>query len=198
MTRQSKKELNKQAILDSAQKLFESQGYTRTSMKQIAVMSDIAVGTLYNYFDSKGAILLTLLQGKVIEIPPQLDLTASNSDEVLESIRQAILSDLSFITIVDKLTWQDVFQTITTEYPRNQILGSNFSQFDQQYVEKISSYLEQKQSLFKQKIDINLTVTVLYNCLATTIIRYIYNDWDILKLNEVVDKQIGFILYKLM
>jgi len=41
----------------TAMQLFESNGYTATTMEQIALQADVAKGTLYNHFSTKEAIL---------------------------------------------------------------------------------------------------------------------------------------------
>lgn len=48
-------------ILDAATKLFVSKGYDHTKAEDIAELAEVSTGTLYNYFDSKGEILLTLV-----------------------------------------------------------------------------------------------------------------------------------------
>lgn len=51
--RERKKEATKANILQTAIGLFEKQGFTATTMNQIAEEADVALGTLYNYFASK-------------------------------------------------------------------------------------------------------------------------------------------------
>jgi AcrR family transcriptional regulator len=50
-----------EAILDAAERLILDQGYHGTSMQQIAREAGIAVGGIYNHFDSKEAIFGALL-----------------------------------------------------------------------------------------------------------------------------------------
>lgn len=47
---------HRQEILDTSLKLFSEQGFHNVSMQQIAEASEFAVGTLYNFFDSKEAL----------------------------------------------------------------------------------------------------------------------------------------------
>lgn len=44
-------------VARTAMQLFESSGYTATTMEQIALQADVAKGTLYNHFPTKEAIL---------------------------------------------------------------------------------------------------------------------------------------------
>jgi len=55
-----KKKKVKDKIVNSATKLFAEQGYFCTSVNQIAKNAEVAVGTIYVYFDSKDEILIEL------------------------------------------------------------------------------------------------------------------------------------------
>lgn len=51
------KAATRQRILDSAQQLFAAQGFETTTTRDIAQAAEIAVGTLFNYFPTKEAIV---------------------------------------------------------------------------------------------------------------------------------------------
>ncbi len=57
----SKGERTHQAILEAAYGLFLEQGYAATSMRQIASKAGLALGGIYNHFDSKGSIFAELI-----------------------------------------------------------------------------------------------------------------------------------------
>jgi AcrR family transcriptional regulator len=57
----SKGERTHQAILEAAYGLFLEQGYAATSMRQIASEAGLALGGIYNHFDSKAAIFAELI-----------------------------------------------------------------------------------------------------------------------------------------
>jgi AcrR family transcriptional regulator len=48
-------------LLDAAHSLFVNQGYAATSMRQIAESAGLALGGIYNHFDSKEAIFHAIL-----------------------------------------------------------------------------------------------------------------------------------------
>jgi len=52
---------HRQEILDTALKLFSERGFHNVSMQQIAEESEFAVGTLYNFFESKETLFEELL-----------------------------------------------------------------------------------------------------------------------------------------
>lgn len=49
-------------ILKAAGKVFAAKGYERATVSDIAKEARVAQGTIYNYFDSKGDILIALLR----------------------------------------------------------------------------------------------------------------------------------------
>jgi len=66
----SKGERTRQAILDAAYDLFLNQGYSATSVRQVAQRAGIALGGIYNHFASKDEIF----QALVIEKHPYLQI----------------------------------------------------------------------------------------------------------------------------
>jgi AcrR family transcriptional regulator len=73
--REKKKERIKAEILKQAERIFNEKGYEETSMADIASASDIAVGTIYNYYKSKPEVYISVMQG----------LTTSETDEAFFS-----------------------------------------------------------------------------------------------------------------
>lgn len=63
-TPSSKGERTSQAILEAAYSLFLEQGYHATSMRQIARRSGLALGGIYNHFESKEQIFESVLLAK--------------------------------------------------------------------------------------------------------------------------------------
>jgi len=56
--REVKKERARRAILDAAREMFFSRGFDGTTIEEIAEEAEVAVGTVYNYFESKSALIL--------------------------------------------------------------------------------------------------------------------------------------------
>ena len=61
ITHQAKEETRRR-ILDAAAELFRSRGFDATTTRDIAREAAIAAGTLFNYFESKEAIVARLAQ----------------------------------------------------------------------------------------------------------------------------------------
>jgi len=56
----SKKKERQEKILDAALKLFTERGYFNTTVNDIQFASKMSVGSLYNYFENKESIAVTL------------------------------------------------------------------------------------------------------------------------------------------
>ncbi len=60
--RERKKQQRRERILGVALDLFLRDGYSRTSMRDIAAGADVGVGTIYNYFESKTDLLAAVFE----------------------------------------------------------------------------------------------------------------------------------------
>ncbi len=62
------KQATRQAILDAAEVVFSDRGFNAARMEDIAERAGVAVGTLYNYFDDRRAILDAVLDASAQEL----------------------------------------------------------------------------------------------------------------------------------
>jgi len=79
----SKSELTRRKILDSAYSLFLDQGYHATSMRQITAKAGMALGGIYNHFESKDEIFTAIIAEKhpYHQIVPLLAVTSGDTVE---------------------------------------------------------------------------------------------------------------------
>ena len=120
--RERKKERTRQGILATAHELFLSKSYEDTIMEEIAEHADLAVGTLYNYFPSKGELLLSLIadsdkrylkEGQELVVKP-----AKRADHALADIM--VLATEHCVRQLGKSIWRHVSATAVTN------VGSTF------------------------------------------------------------------------
>nr|WP_087573237.1 TetR/AcrR family transcriptional regulator [Sphingomonas sp. CDS-1] len=69
--RERKKRAVRQAILEAAERLFRENGYDKTSMSDIAQAANISRKTLFNYVETKPAVVLGLVDAFVGEHMPE-------------------------------------------------------------------------------------------------------------------------------
>ncbi len=86
----------KQKLYDAAMRLFESQGYFATTVEQITVEAGVSKGLVYNYFESKEA----LLAGLIAETTEKMESVAgslSTGESVEESLSGFIDQFLNYL-----------------------------------------------------------------------------------------------------
>ncbi|EKE69470.1 TetR/AcrR family transcriptional regulator [Gallaecimonas xiamenensis] len=77
----SKKQQTRDAVLKAAWDLFQAQGYTQTSTRQIARAAGVADGTVFSHFPSK----LALLKGGMLHLVDQVLALAAGTDSSLDA-----------------------------------------------------------------------------------------------------------------
>lgn len=108
--REKKKARTKQVILKSAHRLLDSKDYNEITMEEIAESSDIAVGTLYNYFSSKADLLLALiLDSDDHYLAEAQSLINSDDDRIdLRLTNVMVLATEYCVRELSKSTWRHV------------------------------------------------------------------------------------------
>lgn len=78
----------KQAIVDTATRLFNQYGYNNVGVDRIIAESNVAKMTFYNHFASKDNLILECLKARDEKIRQQItDITAPNVSNALEELR---------------------------------------------------------------------------------------------------------------
>jgi AcrR family transcriptional regulator len=67
------REATSAAILDAAEQVFADHGLTAAHMNEIATLAGVAVGTLYNHFKDRDALLTALLDARRAELVAVMD-----------------------------------------------------------------------------------------------------------------------------
>jgi len=83
-------------VLAVARRLYARKGYQQTSMVEIARASELAVGTLYQLFPSKEAILRSLLEDRMDELVTRVRAALDGRQDVRDQLRQIVETHLAF------------------------------------------------------------------------------------------------------
>ena len=94
--KQREYEARRDEILSAAEGLFSKNGFFKTSMAEIAVAAQFAMGTLYKFFKSKEDIYISLVESKVEEMLQQLEQAVRNRQRAEDKIREVIRVKLAF------------------------------------------------------------------------------------------------------
>jgi AcrR family transcriptional regulator len=97
--RQRMRETTVQAILTAAEEVFAGKGLHGAHMGEIASLAGVAVGTLYNHFADRDALLAGLLEARRAELLARVDVTMRDKTigarpfrERLRALLAAVLS----------------------------------------------------------------------------------------------------------
>jgi AcrR family transcriptional regulator len=96
--RQERAQLTVEAILEAASQVFESRGYAAATTNRIAERAGVSIGSLYQYFPNKDAILVALThrhlaEGTALLGPPLARLEAGEPwEEVLPEVVDAMVA----------------------------------------------------------------------------------------------------------
>lgn len=98
LPQQARSEATVEAILQAAAQVFERHGYATGTTNRIAARAGVSIGSLYQYFPSKDAILLALARRHLAEgtalLRPHLERLRAGCplDEVLGDVVEAMIA----------------------------------------------------------------------------------------------------------
>jgi AcrR family transcriptional regulator len=137
-------EERKAQILEAARKSFSKRGFHKTRMSDIAEESGLSKGALYLYFESKDAIILSLLQ-KVFE-PELRDLNTLLADDRSAEEKLLIYAERGAEDIQNMLVWMPLlYEFLVLAFRRG-----NIKKFISTFYERNMKLLE---TLIQQGMD---------------------------------------------
>lgn len=98
LAKQERSQITVDAILEAASQVFESLGYAGATTNRIAERAGVSIGSLYQYFPNKDAILVALARQHISEsvavLAPQLQRLNEGTtwDEVLPDVVDAMVA----------------------------------------------------------------------------------------------------------
>jgi len=84
-------------ILDTAESIFAEQGFFRTTMRQIALKAEFALGTIYSYFGSKKQLYGKVIETKVDELVAFVAREMADVPLVQDKIKKFIQAKMTFL-----------------------------------------------------------------------------------------------------
>lgn len=160
--RERKKSSREERIMKEAFRLFKEKGYASTSMQQIAIGADLAVGTLYNYFKSKDELFIAMLK---TELEDMLEPQHVNFEQYKEDISEILVLSISnFLEITvhyDKAIWRDFYSAVMSQ---NYTFDSNVFSLDRMLIESLQftvSHLQEHGLISKDLNCENIAFTLM-------------------------------------
>ncbi len=114
--RERNKERRRREILAAAEVLFRERGYGAAAVADIAARAQVAEGTVFNYYPTKGDLLLDLMVQENARVMARLDAAPANGDSSACNVVAEffdIVTEESF-ALVDRATWREVAALLVT------------------------------------------------------------------------------------
>lgn len=161
-------------IFKAACYLFATQGYEHSRMEQLARRAGLSVGTLYNYYNSKGEILLAVIRRELKELAPLADhiLTHPPLDPAigLSSMAEVWLD----VSVRDRGLWRNLWAAALS-HPAPYEAG--FFEIDEVLTAKMARLIAQYQRrrLLAADISAKLVAAIVYSSYSTMLMAFL---WD--------------------
>ncbi len=178
-----KKEQKKKIIIDAASRLFAEKGYGGANMLAVAKEAGVAEGTIYEYYQNKENLLISIPSAKLEELLAHMDFDAPerNLNESILSLFRFYYRDRDYSTIL-----------ILMLRPNR----SFYSSESNQKLDKIFALMERAinrgkdQGLFSHSLDVSLWRNLLFGTIDHTLIPWIIfkREYDLMEIGQEVSR----------
>ena len=188
-------------ILEAAAELFKRDGYEAVKMEAIATASEVSIGTIYNYYQNKGDLLVAIVSMEVHEVLQAGDVLLEHPPLGAIKAMNALV-DIYFkhsLVYLSKEMWR-VAISISTQQPSSPF-GIAYSELDNALVKQTCAVIEklQKLSLLSMDAEAKAIGEVIFNNLNMMFMGFIKDEpMQLQKLRRTVHAQNRAILLPLV
>ena len=172
--RQKKHAKTQTAILRAAAFLIHRKGFTDTSIEDIASRAEVGVGTVYNYFGSKNALLLALMQRDTEDLLKEGEAVLARPPKKPE----AALTELFWIYargILGRYDRRMLREVFAAAFYQPEELGRELTRLDFQLMGQVGRLMEkfQRGGALRKSLPLQQAGMVLYGAFAVAVIMYL-------------------------
>ena len=156
-----------QRILNAAAELFRAAGYDGAKIEAIAKHAGVSTGTIYNYYENKGDLLVAIVSMEVNEILAAgerlIDKPLPDTSTAVRSLF-AIYLEHSLVYL-SKEMWRHAM-AISTQQPDSRF-GRTYTALDRRLAEQVCTLVERLQATgaVKPEVDSTAVGQMLFNTL---------------------------------
>lgn len=176
--RERQKAERNRRILEAAARLFREAGYGAVRIDDIAEAAEISVGTFYNYFETKGDLLLAIVTMEVEEVLANGEHIVTNPPaEVAAAIAQLVnwYYDHSLVYL-SKEMWRTAM-AITIEAPETPF-SVRYTELDRKLTDQVTALFDglQRRGLVKPGLCTRAVGELVFNNLNMMFIDFVKSD----------------------
>lgn len=133
-------------IVDAATRLFRKTGFENTKIETIAELAEVSIGTVYNYYQSKGDLLVAIVSMEVNEV---LNAGAALVDDPPPDLEEAVNALISIyldhsLHYLDKDMWRNAM-ALATRLPDSP-QGRIYNELDDRLTDQVCALIERMQA----------------------------------------------------
>jgi AcrR family transcriptional regulator len=194
--RQKKRVKTEAAILRAAASLITRKGFEHTSIEDIAGRAEVGVGTVYNYFGSKNALLLALMQRDTEDLLKEGEAVLAQPAKQPEAALAGLfwIYARGFLGRYDRKLLREVF---AAAFHQPEELGQELTRMDFQLMGQVGRLIEsfQREGILKRSLPVQQAALVLYGAFAVSVIMYLeYAEMPMETVREQLTSSIELIL----
>lgn len=175
--RQQKKAMTRDAILDSAEDLFATQGYVATTIEQIADRAMVAVGTVYNYFASKTQLLVAVNERDTRELLEKGESVVKDPPaDPQEACAELLwLYVGTFLRKYDRELLREMWRAAVAETPD---VTREFLSLDELLIQQLAQLLDayQQRDTISSSLPVEQAAWMLYGVMSSTMGAYLMSE----------------------
>jgi AcrR family transcriptional regulator len=194
---QKRKEKTRKSILQTARRLFLTQGFVNTTMQDVARECELGVGTLYNYFSSKVDLLFAIFSEEMMEVGLELPARVNHEQKLVDKMKQVVDLYLTQLFKSQRSLFRELMVVIFHRLEGYEQLVSRIRETDALFLQVVRNVIEhEKQSgRIPGDWDTEATIEVIYSILQATTIAFISQDeLTIEQVKQTIHKQLEFVL----
>ena len=154
-----------QRILEAAAGLFREVGYERAKIEAIATRAEVSIGTVYNYYENKGDLLVAIVALEVNEV---LNAGAALVAAPPREVERAVFDLMSIyldhsLYYLDKEMWRHAM-AISTAHPETRF-GQIYAGLDRRLAEQVRALIERlrRDGLVRSDVDAGAVGAMFFN-----------------------------------
>lgn len=176
--RQRQKTDRDRRIVEAAARLFREFGYEGVKIETIADQAGVSVGTIYNYYQNKGDVLVAVVSLEVNEVIAAGEAVVANPPAEPAAAVNALF-DIYLrhsLHYLSKEMWRAAM-SISTLHPQSP-LGRHYTSLDEGLCRQVRRLLGklQRQGALDECVDTELAGTILFNSMNMMFINFVKDE----------------------
>jgi len=94
--REREKELHRAEIMDAAESLFASKGFSGVSMREVARKAEFALGTIYRFFKGKEDLYAQIVKRRLVALSSAVDRAVSEHHDSIKRLEAFVEAKVRF------------------------------------------------------------------------------------------------------